>query len=479
MFNSKNNRLQIIQQDRESVAAGRFYPIKPHELRNDIKTIFSDASNYHVDNFLQAIIVPHAGYIFSGEVAGAAYKTLKKFDTPVNVFIIGTSHTKNFDGASIYYKGDYKTPLGKVKVNKEIANKLFKANKHIFFDSNAHQNEHTIEVQLPFLQHLYGDNLNIIPILIGTQKTTICKSLAQTLKPYFKRDNLFVFSSDFSHYPEYHDAIKTDAIIAKAIIRNNPDTFVKARNKIKDMHLNSLITPICGFSSIYTLLNLTKDDAYSYKLFNYKNSGDHTYFGDKSRVVGYWSIGIIDQREAFYLTNSEKESLIDLAHTSLSNMLLNNKAESVPEKYLTDTLKTKMGAFVSIYVKGKLRGCIGRFESSLPLYKIIQNMTHAAATSDSRFEPIQISELNDVIIEISVLTPLDMVHDIREIKLGKHGVYMNFNGKTGTLLPQVATKNKWTLVEFLENCAIKKAGIKRDDWKSAELYKFEAIVFKG
>jgi len=136
------------------------------------------------------------------------------------------------------------------------------------------------------------------------------------------------------------------------------------------------------------------------------------------------------------------------------------------------------GAFVSLKKKGKLRGCIGTFKPDAPLYNLIQTMTIASATEDTRFLPVQANELKDIDIEISVLTPMKRINDVSKIVLGKHGIYIKKDGRSGTFLPQVATETGWTLEEFLGHCARDKAGIGWDGWKNAEVYTYEAIVFK-
>ncbi|MFB6317548.1 AmmeMemoRadiSam system protein B [Saccharicrinis sp. FJH54] len=479
MYNFKKNNLQILENDRRPVVAGKFYPSSANELKKDLESIFSESPSYHVEEPLQAIIVPHAGYIFSGHVAGSAYKALQKFDNPVNIFLIGSSHSMNFGGASIYNKGDYITPLGKVKVNRELANQLFKMNENITFFPEAHKTEHTIEVQLPFLQMLYGEDLQIIPIIIGTNNKAVIKSVAHTLKNFLKKENLFIVSSDFSHYPSYHDATKSDGMIAKSILSNDPETFIQSKLRVEGMNFDNLVTSICGSSAILTLLYMTEKSNYNYKLFDYKNSGDHVYFGDKTRVVGYWSIGVTKPRDVFHITSDERNALLSIARRTLQKYIANKDVDPLENIELTNALQKPVGAFVSVYTNGKLRGCIGRFNPDYPLYRIVQKMAIAAATADNRFSPVHADELAYTEIEISVLTPLDKVHDIKEIKLGKHGVYIRQDNKAGTLLPQVAIKNNWTLEEFLGRCARDKAGIGWDGWRRAEIFKYEAIIFKG
>jgi len=182
--------------DRPMAVAGSFYPADPAALRAMLGDLFSKAKPSTVKDVV-AIICPHAGYEFSGVVAASSYNQLdpdKQYD---NVFIIGSSHHVSFMGASIYNIGDYQTPLGKVKVNIDLANKLIKENVVFSFHPEAELNEHCVEDQVPFLQFHQKKNFMLIPIILGTQSKESCKKIAQALRPYMNSKNLFVISSDF------------------------------------------------------------------------------------------------------------------------------------------------------------------------------------------------------------------------------------------------------------------------------------------
>ena len=173
---------------RPSAVAGKFYSKDKTELSSEIKKLLQDAPTQTKQN-INAIIVPHAGYVFSADVAATAYKTLnKKYK---RIFLIGSSHYVSFNGASIYNIGDYQTPLGTLHVDIDLASKIIQKSSYFRFNPMAHDKEHSLEVQLPFLQTLYGDDLSIIPIIIGTNKTNTIKRIAEVLQPYFNDDNLF------------------------------------------------------------------------------------------------------------------------------------------------------------------------------------------------------------------------------------------------------------------------------------------------
>jgi len=143
----------------------------------------------------------------------------------------------------------------------------------------------------------------------------------------------------------------------------------------------------------------------------------------------------------------------------------------------SSALQTKCGAFVTLRKNGGLRGCIGRFDASVPLFKVVQQMAVSSSTEDYRFTPVSANEISGLEIEISVLTPMRRIKSIDEFQLGKHGIYMRKGTRAGTFLPQVAAETGWSKDEFLGHCARDKAGIGWNGWKDAELYVYEALIF--
>jgi AmmeMemoRadiSam system protein A len=212
----------------------------------------------------------------------------------------------------------------------------------------------------------------------------------------------------------------------------------------------------------------------------YKNSGD-TEYGEKSRVVGYNAIAVSlkekNGRTEFNISIKDKKELLAIARETIERFVKNHKKPEIEEKTIPSILRTLCGAFVTLKKSGSLRGCIGRFDASEPLYKVVQEMAIASSTQDSRFSPVESDEIPGLEIEISVLTPMRRIGSIDEIELGKHGIYIKKGNRSGTFLPQVATETGWTKEEFLGHCAQDKAGIGWDEWKNAELYVYEALVF--
>ena len=468
--------------DREPVVAGAFYPENPKALTDMLESLFADAAYVKSYEHVLAIIAPHAGYIYSGKVAASAYNQIDPDKEYENIFIIASSHRVLFSGASIYNQGDYITPLGKVKVNIELANKLIDDNKIFTFNPEAHSAEHSLEVQLPFLQYKMHKDFQIVPIVTGTQTLSEVKKIAQALKPYLNEKNLFVISTDFSHYPKYEDAMLVDKNTSDAIVSNSVNKLIDAISVNESAGIENLLTSLCGWPAVLSLLYITENDP-SIKVIHvdYQNSGDA--LSDKSRVVGYNAIIFTQKKQhhmsdnTFVFNEKEKRELLQIARETIQEYLANRKVLKINEAEIPDAMKTPCGAFVTLHKNGELRGCIGRFVANEPLYSVVQQMAIAAATEDSRFQSVTKDELEEIDIEISVLTPLKKIESIDEIEMGRHGIYIKKGFASGTFLPQVAIETGWTKEEFLGYCARNKAGIGWDGWKDADIFTYEAFVF--
>lgn len=472
---------QDTPQNRKAYAAGRFYTANPAALKTQLQQMFAKAEPRREGASPLAIVVPHAGYVYSGEVAASGFNQIdpnRKFE---HIFVIGSSHTTSFQGASVYCDGNYETPLGIVKVDTELAKKLVAENKILKSYVEPHLYEHSLEVQLPFLQFHLKNDFQIVPIILGPSTGDTPQKLAAALKPYLNEKNLFVISSDFSHYPSYMNARMADQATAEAIQTNKPAKLLAALEKNQEKNIPGLATSLCGWSSVLTLLYMTeKMPGISVDLVEYKNSGDSPE-GDKDRVVGYYSIAF-NQAESktgeFSLNETDKNFLLKLARNTITDYIKKGVTPEVDATNLSATLKTPCGAFVTLNKDGKLRGCIGRFNPEQPLWKVVQTMAIAAATQDYRFEPVTSGEISQLEIEISVLAPLKRITSANEFILGGQGIYIKKGNQTGTFLPQVAAQTGWSKEEFLGHCAQDKAGIGWNGWKSAELYTYEALVFK-
>jgi len=472
---------QNVQSDRQPAVAGQFYPADKGALSAMLEDLFKEAAPSKTINSIRAIICPHAGYVYSGQVAASSYNQIDTTATYDNIFVLGPSHYVGFRGASIYDEGNFITPLGTVKVNTELGRELIKKNSVFSDRTDAHKLEHSVEVQLPFLQYRMKKPFRIVPIVVGASTLDGCSEIAKALQPYFNSRNLFVISTDFSHYPSYSDARNVDKATADAVLSNSVQNFVSTIGANDRKAVPNLVTSMCGWPCVLTLLLMTQNNPdVAYTSIEYRNSGD-SKAGDTSRVVGYCSI-VVSEKEAehnegFNLNDQERKSLLAIARKTLEQQTEGNGIPEVDTSSLSENLKTRCGAFVTLNEHNELRGCIGRFDAKEPLYEVVQEMTVAAATQDYRFRKVREDELKSIEIEISVLTPLKRIKSIDEIQLGKDGVYIRKGPHSGTFLPQVATQTGWTKEEFLGHCAQDKAGIGWDGWKDAELYTYEALVF--
>ena len=468
---------------RPATQANRFYTGDARELSEEVDSLLA---LHHGDAKYQnmaALIVPHAGYYFSGNVAASAYMAIDAKKQYKRIFLLGPSHHEWLDGASVNTEADwYATPIGNVKVDHETAVALTNTDgtDSVFsYRPEAHDREHCLEVQLPFLQRRFAMHNQevppIVPIVISTNDYDKLKRMAELLKPYFTDENLFVISSDFSHYPSYEDACEVDARTGKAIETGDVEEFIAIINANARSGKRNLHTSACGEFAIITLM-LMLDNEYEMKHLMYQNSGDIS--GEHDRVVGYHSFAVLRKDStSFTLSDTDKKALKEIAFNSIRDSL-DGKPIAQPiinSKLLI--LNSKCGAFVSLHKHGHLRGCIGHFGEDYPLHEIVAEMARAAAFEDPRFMPVTRDELNDLDIEISVLTPMHRIQSLDEFELHRHGIYIRKGYRSGTFLPQVADEVNWTKEEFVGHCSQDKAGLGWDGWRDAELYVYEAIVF--
>ena len=471
MMNSCNGQ-EKVPVVRPATQANRFYTGDSTALSEEVDSFLAVHKGRTQYDNVAALIVPHAGYYFSGNVAASAYMTLNPKRPYKRIFLLGPSHHEWLDGASVNTEADYyATPLGKVKVDRETAMQLTK-DSLFSYRPEAHDREHCLEVQLPFLQRRLGEVPPIVPIIIATNDYEKLQRMAAVLKPYFTDENLFVISSDFSHYPSYEVACEVDARTGKAIESGDVGQLIAAIETNARSGKRNLATSACGEFAIITLM-LMLDRHDEVKHLMYQNSGDIDDH-DPNRVVGYHAFAILrNDSTSFTLTDADKKLLKEIAYESIRDSLDGKPIRNAPHA----TLNVKCGAFVSLHKHGRLRGCIGHFGEDYPLYEIVAEMARAAAFEDPRFTPVRREELDDIDIEISVLTPMRRIRSLDEFVLHRHGIYIRKGYRSGTFLPQVADEVNWTKEEFVAHCSQDKAGLGWDGWRDAELYVYEAIVF--
>jgi len=463
---------------RPPAVAGSFYPADPKELVTMLDGFLAAAAPPPLDNVV-ALVAPHAGYIYSGPVAAYSYALLKgrKFE---RVVVIAPSHYEAFDYSSVYDGTAYTTPLGHVPVDRAFAAKLAKMDPLIRLSSAGHtptpdRPEHALEVQLPFLQHMLGE-FQLVPVIVGDQSYEACRSLGVALAKLVEGTNtLIVASSDLSHYHTYDEATRIDHKTLRGI--EEYDYFDLSRN------LDMRVWEACGGGPIVaTMIAAERLGATQAKVLHYANTGDVT--GDRSRVVGYGAVALVKAAgaaekddAAFSLTRPEKEALLKIARGSVESAVREDKLYACSTGGF-DALAQERGAFVTLTEHGDLRGCIGFVSASKPLYQTVRDVAWMAALKDTRFRPVAASELRELEYEISVLSPLRRVRDIKEIRVGQHGLLIHRRGSEGLLLPQVASEEKWDRTTFLEQTC-RKAGLPPHAWQDAEsdIFRFTALVF--
>lgn len=460
---------------RQPVVAGMFYPGDKQMLSEQIDGFLKQADDIEIQGNLKILILPHAGYEYSGKTAAFGFKKLigQNFKT---VVLIGPSHGDWFSGSSVYQNGVWQTPLGNIHIDSEFATKLISEDETIFFRKKSHDQEHSLEVMLPFLQKTLK-NFKIVPIVMGQPSIENVKILAHSLEKYIDKKTLIIISSDLSHYPEYQTANDIDNKTIESILTGSLENFDQSMQKSMNQEVQKLDTTACGAEPIKVgIILANKLGIKNIKLLNYTNSGDIT--DDHSRVVGYASISFSKSIEQ--LSYENRQILLTIARQSIEDYLRGKKISKL--KKIPPELQQIRGAFVTLEKHGQLRGCIGHVvEEKVPLYKLVSQMAIAAAVEDNRFLPVEINEMEEIDIKISILSPMEKIKDpFNEIKLGKHGVIIQKGNNSGVFLPQVATDTNWNLEEFMSNLSQEKAGLNRDAWKSdqVDIYIFTSENFE-
>lgn len=475
---------------REPAVSGRFYPGDASKLSKALDYYLKDAVKPSGERPL-AIVSPHAGYIYSAQIAADAFNQAAGHQYDV-VVLLGTNHTDpGFSGVSVYPEGGYRTPLGVAKIDKDTANQLIAADKAFTFKKSVHLREHSIEVQVPFVQTLFPD-AEIVPAIVGTSDLELCSRFGKALATVLKgRRALIVASSDLSHYPDYEDAVTVDRKVLNAMTTLDPKTVHSVIQKQEKTYIRNLSTCACGEAPVLAAMAAAKAlGANCGRIVSYANSGDASV-GDRSRVVGYGAISFVtgslcdDQKsgkksaaapESGHLTHEHKKALLSFARKTIRQFLA---TETTPlARGFDPVLENKQGAFVTLKKHGRLRGCIGHMAEDLPLCRTVGAMALQAAFNDRRFPPLEPKELSEVELEISVLTPFRRVNSVEDILVGRDGVVLRKDARSAVFLPQVAPEQGWDRAEMLTHLS-RKAGLSPDDWKSddAQFSTFQAVVF--
>jgi len=457
---------------RKPAFSGTFYPSDRKKLSGMIDSYLQPSEKK--EGRLYGIIVPHAGYIYSGKTAGSAFSRVKgkKYST---VILLGSSHNKYLNRPVTCSFGKWETPLGTVEADPDFIMKL-KNEAGIEIDNGPFIPEHSLEVELPFLQKTLSPGFKIVPILINdislSNLTKSAKAVARAVKEN-RGDVLFVMSTDMTHYKPAGTAERMDKLVSEAIEKMDAQI-------LADILLSGRGQLCGGGAVILGILTLKELGCSRAEQYAYSHSGETT--GDNSSVVGYGAFGIYKDKKDVKeknmgLNDSQKKELLKIARTTITEYVKNRK---IPEFNVSDSeLTEKRGVFVTLYLNGKLKGCIGSIMSVKELYLAVRDMAIESSTQDPRFTPVSPDEIDDIEIEISVLTVPQKVKSADEIVLGRDGVIVKKGFRQGVYLPQVADETGWSKEEFLSSLCYSKAGLPADAWKdgSAEIYTFQAEVF--
>ncbi len=461
-----------------SQVAGGFYTDNPKELKKQVKGFLDAAQTAGVesDRDIVGVLAPHAGYRYSGPVAGQAYRAVMGRDYRT-VVVLALSHQREASKASVLDRPAYDTPLGSLKINRRLVRELLHDHKDVFeTNENVFKREHSLEVQLPFIQVALQE-VKIVPIIVAVHNPEFVERVSAALYEVFgkQRDVLFAISSDLSHYYPYKKAVKFD----------NETLFLLKRWKIDQWNT---IAPtkrgMCGYMPTLTFVRMfEKYEIKKRKVTRlaYQNSGDTA--GDRSRVVGYGALafslekGMRTQETKDFVPFSAKDRryLMDLAKRAVKAAV--GGASFTPEKPTSKIMADQGAAFVTLKKGERLRGCIGHVIARVPLFNCIADVARSAAIHDTRFSPVRPDELENLNYEISVLTaPKPTTPE--DVVVGRDGLIMSRKGRSGLLLPQVPIEWNWNKEEFLAHTC-QKAGLPQDCWKDPEtkIESFRAIVW--
>src|SRR3989339_1874716 len=524
---------------KEPNVAGQFYPADKDELSLKVENLLNAAnpqlaasgSTTLATSEIFCLICPYAGYDFSGPPAALGYKLIKGRPYKT-VIILGPSHQYYFKGVSVYPAGKFQTPLGDLEVDSDFTQKIIspvvnaieppsqnispstslrtdgERSRTISFIPQAFEKEHSIEVQLPFLQKTL-DDFKIVPILIGDADFQDLSYLADKLNKAIadRSDVLLIASTDLCHSYDYQETEKTDKLTLSYLENiSAPDIYAK----LKDGSIQ-----MCGGLPVVSAILIAQSLGYNQiKFLGHTNSAEVMALATLKakplpsrltgkKMKGMWTVGYlsalingstsltIKTGETAMLNDTQKARLLEIARKTIQEYVTNGKKLDFSEN--DPQLNAINGAFVTIHKpeggglasnsqshkRGELRGCIGNIIGQKPLFETIRDMAIESATGDPRFEPVTKDELKDIEIEISVLSPLKKIEDMAEFQIGVHGVLVKKGWSQGVFLPQVAEETGWNKEEFLSNLCVHKAGLPADAWKDAktEKYIFSALVF--
>jgi len=436
---------------RKPVVAGQFYPASAEQLQEMIETfIIKDAPKEEV----VGLLVPHAGYPYSGPVAGATISRIKVKDTFI---IIGPSHTGYGKPFSVMTEGSWETPLGAVQIDPELAKSIIDKSEYLQEDSLAHRQEHAVEVQLPFLQYFKSD-VRIVPVILAHADVDTYREIGRDIAGAIRetgRDAVIMASGDMTHYEPQKSAEEKDSKAIEAMLNLDEEELTQRYNELK--------ISMCAYGPAVCLITAARElGSREAELVKYQTSGDTT--GDYTAVVGY--AGIIFKAAMLH-------PLVQLAKSAVEAYVRTGRRFPAPE-VLTPEMREKAGVFVSIHKRGGLRGCIGTFgpQQENVAEEIITNAI-SSASRDPRFTRVTSQELKDLDYSVDVLTSPEPIGNESQLDPKRYGVIVEAGWRRGLLLPDLEGVD--TVEEQVDICR-QKAGIDFDE--PVKLYRFEVNRYK-
>ena len=472
----------------QAQVAGQFYSADAHALETQIKTFLDDAADGGAnvlgqleDRDLVGVLSPHAGYVYSGPVAGYSFAAARaRSNQYTTVIVMALSHRRTSRTISILDKDGYRTPLGTLPIDRGKVRQLTEAHPTLFTaEEQMFVQEHSLEVQLPFIQ-VALPNVKAVPMIVATSDLDILEKAGAALFDAFGtyKDILFVVSSDLSHFYPYEEAKGYDNTSLTLIEEWNVPSWVE--------HASQSRKGMCGVKPMFTFAKMFEQfdaETRQVKRLKYMNSGDTA--GDKSQVVGYGSLSFsinkgmrtekFPKKDFGPYTPALRRELMNLAKDAVRAAASGNpRSASMPD---SEILRQSGAAFVTLKKNGQLRGCIGHVIARVPLYECVEEVARAAATRDTRFTPVTPSELDELTYEISILTKPEPIRP-EDVVVGRDGLIMSRGMYSGLLLPQVPIEWDWDREQFLSHTC-RKAGLPMDCWQDEEtkIEAFRAIVF--
>jgi len=436
--------------NRAAAVSGSFYPADSLELSRMVEGFLESAETS--DPAPKAMIVPHAGYIYSGSVAASAYARLHSVRHIIKrVVLLGPAHRVAVKGLATLNTDGFDTPLGTIPIDQQAVDQSL-ALPQVTVSDIAHLQEHSLEVHLPFLQTCL-DSFTLVPFVVGEANENEVAEVLELL--WGGKETLIVISSDLSHFHDYATANAMDQKTSQVIENLRPDAID--------------YDDACGRNPIKGLLQLARQHHYPVRMIDLKNSGDTA--GTKDRVVGYGAYVLNEKSNNVRYTWNEGQQLLQLAKESIQYGLRHGKPMTINTKQYGNHLLQNRASFVTLKKAGQLRGCIGSLLASRPLVEDVSHNAFSAAFHDPRFPPLKDNEYEDLEFHISILglpEPMTFIDEqdlVNQLRVGIDGLILEDRGRKGTFLPSV-WENLAEPKQFWQQLKAK-AGLPLDHWSNS------------